>query len=303
MAAASNSVRRARPLLGTFVEIEAAGSFQPDVLSAVEAAFEAVSTVHQLMSFHDPDSDVGRLNREAHVRPVPVHALTFEVLEAALEMNGRSNGIFDVAVAPGLQAAGILPKTGRDVSLTAEPGATDAIMLLEGNVVGFRDAGVRIDLGGIAKGFAVDRALSILRERGVVNAIVNAGGDLACFGEETRTVCIRHPRDPGRIVCQIQLVDAALATTARRFDPFHSTETATPAIIDPRATVAACANDGATVRAASCMIADALTKVVMIAGTGATELIEQYSASALLIGSDRGLQITPDWQHAVHLAA
>ena len=70
MAAASNRVRRARPLLGTFVEIEAAGSSQAGVISAIDAAFEAVATVNRLMSFHDPDSDVSRLNRDAFYRPV-----------------------------------------------------------------------------------------------------------------------------------------------------------------------------------------------------------------------------------------
>src|SRR5260370_1249262 len=61
--------------------------------------------------------------------------------------------------------------------------------------------------------------------------------------------------------------------------------------------------DGATVRARSCMIADALTKIVMICGTDATELLEHYNASALLVSTDGDVRITPDWHHAVHLAA
>ena len=113
MATAFDKIRRARPLLGTFVEIEVAGAGKSEMNAAIDAAFEAVASVHRLMSFHDPDSDVGRLNREARVRPVRVHAWTFRVLEAAVELHRRSNGIFDISVAAALQAMGLLPDRTR----------------------------------------------------------------------------------------------------------------------------------------------------------------------------------------------
>ena len=134
------------------------------------------------------------------------------------------------------------------------------------------------------------------------NALVNAGGDLAAFGEEAQLVHIRHPRDPRRLVCSVEVTNEALATTARRFDPFHSADTTGSAIIDPGSGRPMDAIDGATVRAPSCLIADALTKIVMLAGTGSAGLLELYDASALLISAD-DVQISPDWQHAVHLAA
>src|SRR5690348_1464760 len=110
MAADSNSARRARPLLGTFVEIEAAGPAQAKVIDAIDAAFDAVSTVHRLMSFHEEGSDVSRLNREAFERPIKVHPWTFDVLKMSVELHRRSGGLFNVAVAPILQARGLLPR-------------------------------------------------------------------------------------------------------------------------------------------------------------------------------------------------
>src|SRR6266851_4389408 len=98
MATVSDRVRRARPLLGTFVEIEVAGAARSEMDAAVNAAFEAVANVHRLMSFHEADSDVSRLNREAWLRPTKVEAWTYEVLEAAAELHRRSNGVFDIAV-------------------------------------------------------------------------------------------------------------------------------------------------------------------------------------------------------------
>src|SRR6266702_510663 len=156
MAIASDKVRRARPLLGTLVEIEVAGIAKSKMDAAIDAAFEAVAQVHRLMSFHDDDSDVSRLNREAGLRPVKVHAWTFRVLEAAVEMQRRSNGIFDIAVAPALQSMGLLPRLKGDPLVARQTQQFDAIELLEAQTVRFEHPDVRIDLGGIAKGFAVD---------------------------------------------------------------------------------------------------------------------------------------------------
>jgi FAD:protein FMN transferase len=302
MATASDRVRRARPLLGTFVEIEVAGAGSYEMEAALNAAYEAVASVHRLMSFHEADSDVSRLNREAYLRPTRVHAWTFEVLEAAVEMHRRSKGVFDIAVAATLQTRGLLPRSGSNPPISS--GAIfDAIELFPGQIVRFRRPDVRIDLGGIAKGFAVDRALDALRRFDMPCGIVNAGGDLAVFGPDRQTIHIRDPRDPRRLVCLVEVTDEALASTARRFDLFQSAETTVSAIINPGNRRPAHSIDAATVRAPSCMVADALTKIVMISGTDAIELLEHYNASALLISADGDVHVTRDWHRAVHLAA
>jgi len=115
-----DSMRRARPLLGTFVEIAVAGAPPVEMEAAVEAAFTAVATVHRLMSFHDPQSDVSRLNREAFAGAVPVHAWTYQVLEAAIELNRQSSGVFDITVAPLLQQRGLLPRGAGDPAPAAD---------------------------------------------------------------------------------------------------------------------------------------------------------------------------------------
>jgi thiamine biosynthesis lipoprotein len=303
MAIASDSIRRARPLLGTFVEIEVAGAARTEMNAAVDAAFDAIALVHRLMSFHEPESDVSRLNREAGVRPTRVHAWTFRVLEAAVEMHRRSGGVFDIAVARALQAMGWLPSPNGDPTIVPGARFVDAIELLPENMVRLRPAGVTIDLGGIAKGFAVDRAVDALRGVGVSSGLVNAGGDLRAFGREPYSVHIRDPRDPSRSIGCIEVADAALASTARRFDLVDGGDPGCSAVIDPSTLRPAGLIDGVTVRAPSCMIADALTKIVMISGTNAIELLEQYEASALLISTDGDVHVTSDWHQAVHLAA
>ncbi|HLZ03561.1 MAG TPA: FAD:protein FMN transferase [Bradyrhizobium sp.] len=301
MATASADIRRARPMLGTFVEIEVAAASRS--MTAIDAAFEAVAEVHRLMSFHASDSDVSRLNREAWLLPTVVHPWTFRVLETAVEMHRRSNGSFDIAVAPALQTMGLLPTVSGNSAIVRGARLPDAIELLPGYAVRFRRADIAIDLGGIAKGFAVDRALEVLRGFGVECGLVNAGGDLAAFGAEPQAIHIRHPRNPGEVVCRVEICNEALASTARRFDPFDTAETASSAVIDPLTDQPPRLIDGTTVRAPSCMIADALTKVVMISGADAGGLLERYEAGALMISRDGDLHITSNLHHVINLAA
>ncbi len=229
-----DSVRRARPLLGTFVEIASAGAARGDTACAIEAAFDAVADVHRLMSFHDPDSDVSRLNREAPVRDVAVHPWTYRVLETAIALQRKSGGTFDVAVAPALQKLGRLPRHAGETELAVVARHDfDAIELQHDCRVRFRDRSVRIDLGGVAKGFAVDRAVEVLRARGQWHGVVNAGGDLAAFGPRQQAIHIRDPREPRRSLCQVVIADTALASSGRSFDPFAAAHGSAAPVIDP----------------------------------------------------------------------
>lgn len=302
MARANDRLRRARPLLGTFVEIEVSGGARPAMAAAIDVGFAAVARVHRLMSFHEPDSDVSRLNREAFARPVAVDAWTFRVLEAAIEMHRRSNGVFDIAIAPYLETMGLLPRPDA-AQIAAEAQSTGAIELTPNQGVRFGSPGLRIDLGGIAKGFAVDRALEAMRQFHISGGMVNAGGDLAVFGDEPERIHIRDPRSPGRLIGSVEIKNEAMATTGRRFDPFASIATASSAVVDPTTGEPADRIDGVSVRAPCCMIADALTKVVMIKGVASGELLEYYRAGALMITADRDIQITPNLNHVVRLAA
>jgi FAD:protein FMN transferase len=303
VAASFSGLRRARPLLGTFVEICAAGVPSAKLERAIEDAFAAIATVHRLMSFHDEESDVSRLNRCAFAEPVAVHPWTFEVLGIATELQSRSAGVFDIGVAPVLKELGLLPRRGDATYRPAGGGGQGAAFtLLPDGRVRFCDRGA-IDLGGIAKGFAVDRAVEALRRGGIGEGVVNAGGDLAVFGPHPHAIHIRDPRQPQRPICEVGLRDAALATSAGRFDPLTSIEAAGSAVIDPRTGAPVRGIIGATVRAPACVFADALTKVVMAVGEAAGPLLEFYRASALFVSARGGVHVTADWQEEVHLAA
>ncbi len=304
MRPASASARRARPLLGTFVEITAGGAPRSDLDAGIDAAFSALADVHRLMSFHEPDSDVSRLNRDAAARPVRVHPWTYEVLSTAHKLHAASAGGFDITIAPVLQHMGLLPRRPGDRrSVGPKTPGIPLVELLPDHRVRFARAGVRIDVGGIAKGFAVDRAIDVLRGRGIPEGLVNAGGDLAAFGPGARPVHLRDPRHPQRILCRIAVQNEALASSGGAFDPFEASEATGSSVIDPSTRRQARAVDGVTVRAGSCMVADALTKVLMIAAERAEKLLEQYHASALLVAANGDLRVTRGWPDAVRVAS
>jgi FAD:protein FMN transferase len=195
---------RRRPLLGTFVEVTA------DRDDAIEAAFAAVEKVHCLMSAHEPGSDVSHINRFAHIRHIQVHDWSARVIERALFWSKQSEGAFDV-VRAGKQAVAcnLLPRHPDQ----PQPEAAHWTWLeIQGASVRLLKPGC-IDLGGIAKGFAVDRAVDALRDAGCKRGLVNAGGDLRGFGVEPWPVSVVHPLTR-RPVAAVETENEALATSA-----------------------------------------------------------------------------------------
>src|SRR5215467_13495211 len=156
----ADSIIRARPLLGTFVEITARGSDGRQLERAVDAAFAVIERVHGLMSYHEPHSDVSRLNRANGGAPVVIHEWTVAVLKASIDLQHRSKGLFNIAVGAALERLGLLPSSNS----SAQAGGVGqcAVELLPRHCARLLVPGNAIDLGGIAKGFAVDQAAAVL---------------------------------------------------------------------------------------------------------------------------------------------
>jgi len=298
----ADSIIRARPLLGTFVEITAWGAEGRHLERAVDGAFAVIERVHELMSYHEAHSDVSRLNRANAGVPVVIHEWTVAVLKASIDLQDRSKGLFDIAVGAALEHLGLLPSS-HGASAHASAVGQSAVGLHPRNRARLLVPGNTIDLGGIAKGFAVDQAVAALRVSGVVGGVVNAGGDLFVFGPDEQVVAIRDPRNPARAMAHTKLREAALASTALSFDPVAPDRPSYCSVIDPRSGAPVATMSGATVRAPSCMIADALTKVIMIGGRDASEVLEHYGASGLFMTNNGDVLATADWEDVHTLAA
>ncbi|MEO7564757.1 MAG: FAD:protein FMN transferase [Sphingomicrobium sp.] len=266
-------MRRCRPLLGTFVEIDA------DDHAAIDAAFVAVEQVHRLMSAHQADSELSQINRFAHLRPVTVSRCTAEVIGRALYWSRVSGGTFDVA-----RAGRLAIERG---GLPLHYDQPSPIPSSNWKTVGIADGAVTLgrpaclDLGGIAKGFAVDQAITALREAGARSGLVNAGGDMRGFGRKPWAVAVPHPLT-GHTVATIDLTDFALATSAGliangdalSFDHLPGVERTWISV---------------TVRAANACGADALTKIVWANPADLAEILSDASADAFAIRRNGGI--------------
>lgn len=269
-------IRRAQPWLGTMVEISAEGSHD-----ALTDAFAAIARVHGLMSFHDAHSDVSRFNRAGMGDVVHIDRDTWEVLRIAAIIGQLSGGAFDIACAPRLVAWQVLPA----------PQATAPAVLPFCEVLALEEEGlVRklapgwIDLGGIAKGYAVDLAVESLLRAGVSGGCVNAGGDLRVFGALRLPVSIRSPLNPGVAAAVLELEDGALATSGSYFSSREvDGRVMVSALVDARDGSAIVSSRSASVRAPRCVLADALTKVVLATGDAHHPALSACEASAFLI--------------------
>jgi thiamine biosynthesis lipoprotein len=283
----SIEIRRCRPLLGTFVEITARGRDERLLARGIEAGFDAIARVNRLMSFHDPLSDVSRMNRDAFPKGVIVHPWTWQVMKTAKRFAEESHYTFDITVAPLLTKWNYLP--GRFYQFS--PTATSRDIFLRRNYEVFFRRDLIVDLGGIAKGFAVDRAVEALKDNGVTAGIVNAGGDLRTFGLASQFIHVRLPAQPTRIAGAVRLRERAMATSGIYFERRkHQGQYVSP-LLDGRTGRTARELISVSVAAAECMVADALTKVVFAMREEAEGLLAQYHADALLLERDGA----PSW--------
>lgn len=283
-------VRRRVPLMGTLAELAVPDSDGRRAHAAIDAAIEELRRVEALMTRFRPDSDVGRANLAAAGAPVPVADDTAEVLRAALRWAESTEGRFDPCLA---RAVALW-----DVSSRREPPPREEVapfagrrlhrsLELERRGSGFaarlHDPAAGLDLGGIAKGYGVDRAVAALRERGIRDALVNVGGDLYALGRsedgDPWEIGIRSPSDPRRLAATLQVVDRALATSGDYARFFEHRGRRYHHLLDPA--TAAPRRSGVhsvTVEAESCAAADAAATAVFGAPTADADRMMRRAA-------------------------
>jgi thiamine biosynthesis lipoprotein len=273
-------IERAKPLLGTIAAVRAAWSGEADA-AAVDRAFAAVAEVQARMSAFDPESDLGRLHAVRCGRFVPMAPPSLHVIRFARDLAAASDGRFDPALGGEAAARGAWPvPVNAAHALDEVQGATWRDIEVEAEGVVLRRP-LWLDLNGVAKGFAVDRAIACLQAAGAVQASVNIGGDLAVFGPGSETVRLRTTASDA--APEIVLRDGALASSGGAVDwvATRHFDGASRAVVDPRRFACVLAPDA--------MTADALTKAVL-GGRVEAALLRRYAATALTWAPDDGWQ-------------
>jgi FAD:protein FMN transferase len=264
---------RDEAIMGTAIRVE----LWSDDPTAGEAAIASVmAEMHRIdgaMSPYKSESELSRINRDAAGRPVPISEEMYRLLERALQFSELSSGAFDITYA----AAGHLYDYRRgvkpnDVALaraTAMVGYQNLILNRAARTVRFARDGVRIDLGGFAKGYAVDNGAAILLRHGISHAIVTAGGDSHILGDRRGrpwTIAIRDPRAPGQVVAVLPLEDVAISTSGDYERFFEQDGVRFHHVIDPKTGESPRSMRSVTILAADGLTTEGLSKAVFVMG-------------------------------------
>tara|TARA_Y100000310_G_scaffold339022_1_gene430398 strand:+ start:25826 stop:26770 length:945 start_codon:yes stop_codon:yes gene_type:complete len=278
-----------RELMGTIVTITVIGEDS----AAIELAFKEIEKVESLMSRYDPDSQVSALNSEGYIENADT--LLINVLRKAEYYSAISNGAFDVTVQPLLELYTESFRRKRKPPSDAEIKETlklvdYANIMIAGDKVSFSKEGMKITLGGIAKGYAVDRAVEVLKQNGIKHALVNAGGDMRAIGSkgvEDWSIALRNPRDETDYITVIKLNDKAVATSGDYERYFI--DKSQHHIINPKTGKSALGLISVTVITDKAIDADALATSVFVLGANkGLELIESLSGvEGLLITEEK----------------
>lgn len=225
--------------------IIAYGEDETVLKQAVTAAFDEVDRIDRLMSHYKKDSPLSQLNREAAQQPVKTDPELFSFLRECVRYSRLSAGAFDITVGPLMQAWGFFRGEGRMPSEAELAQARQAVgyhhLLLheQKKTVAFDRAGVTLDLGGIAKGYAVDRVVALLKARGITRALLSAGGStLYALGappaSEAWEVQVQDPLDARNVALTVRLKDQSLSVSGSAEKYFELNGQRYSHIMDPR---------------------------------------------------------------------
>jgi thiamine biosynthesis lipoprotein len=265
---------REESIMGTSVRVELWSHERAAGEEAISAVMAEMHRIDGTMSPFKPESELSLVNREAAQRPVAVSRALYDIIARSIEFSELSGGAFDITFA----SAGhlydyrlrIRPDEEQLAQARAAIGWRNLLLDPRASTIRFARPGVRIDLGGFAKGLAVDNGAAILRRRGIRHAIVTAGGDSYILGDRRGrpwTIGIRDPRHADRMAAVLPLADVALSTSGDYERYFDEDGVRHHHLIDPATGRSPGGVRSVTVIARDGLTSEALTKCVFVMGT------------------------------------
>ena len=296
-----------RLVMGTFAHLKAIAKDNRTAKKCLDTAFAELKKVDDLRSDYKSDSEVSEVNRDAFKRAVKVSKSTFEVLQKSAEFSRLSEGAFDITIAPLTELcrtaaeSDSVPTDAELEQARSKVGYEKLILDANEMTVRFAVEGMKLDLGGIAKGYSIDKAIEAMRVAGAVGGMVDVGGDIRCFGlppkgKKTWRIGLQNPAEPDsdeetlagvsdQVLMVLKLTNAAIATSGgyRRFFLIEGKKYSH--IINPDTATSAEGLSSVTIISKNAIDADALATSVSVMGTEkGLALIEKISnTEAILI--------------------
>ena len=295
-------------LMDTTVRVTAVAVSEKDGQTAIKQAITAITNTEKLMSYYDAQSQLSALNKDGYKNPVKVSDELFYVISKSVEFNKLTDGAFDCTIAPVLDLwraaakTGIKPTAEQLAAAKAKTGCGKLVIDAQSKTIKFSVDGMKIDLGGIAKGYAVDKAIEAMMAAGAVGGLVDAGGDIRCFGippagQNNWIIGLQNPEtadpDGQDIVMKFAIDDMAITTSGDYYRFVVIDGEKISHIIDPKKSTSAKELCSVSVIAPDATTADALSTGVTVLGKDkGKELIEALPGiEALLITSPPQEQI------------
>ena len=296
-ASRSGWYRREEAIMGTSIvcELWCADAALAEV--GLRAVMAEMHRIDHAMSPHKPESELSRINRDAGNGPFELSDEMFALLQRALELSRVSGGAFDITYASAGQLYDyrerVRPSDAALAQACASIGHEHLLLDAQTRSVRFGLPGMRIDLGGFAKGHAVDRGAAILRRLGIHHAIVTAGGDSHVLGDRRGrpwTVAIRDPRRAGEVVAVLPLEDVAISTSGDYERFFDDGDERCHHVIDPRTGKSPSSVRSVTILADDGLTTEGLSKSVFVMGvTEGLRLIESQPGVDAVVVDAQGV--------------
>lgn len=271
-------LKETRLIMGTYADISVYSSEKEDAHRAIDEAFEEMNRLDELMSNYKSSSELSRINRDAPQAPTRCDPVLLSVIEDSVRYSNLTNGAFDITVEPLVERWGFYTGKVRvpdvDEIQSILPAVSYRNIDIQGRgdsmLISFRHPDTKIDLGGIGKGFAVDKAVEVLKRRGITSALVNLGGNIYALGHppgsSTWKVGVQHPRQREFLLGYLELENKGVATSGDYERFFTIDGERYSHIIDPRTGMPAKGLISVTVTADSATEADALSTGAFILG-------------------------------------
>ena len=306
----SNTVKRSQMLMGTLVFVTAVAKDVPTGQRAAEAALNEIRRLEELLSTWIPTSELSRLNDAAGQRSVKISVDTMQLLKRALEVARLTEGGFNIAVGPAVQAWNVTEQS----SIPSEEQLHLLLPLLDLSALQLDEtagtayltrAGMRVDVGGIGKGFAADRAAEAMRGVGATAGAVALSGDIKTFGRmpdgEAFLFGIQDPRKEQSLLATIELQDEAISTAGDYERFFERDGVRYHHILDPATLQPARDCQSVTVIAKEGVMADGLDTGIFVMGpTRGMELVERLpDVEAVIVARDGSILVSSGLKHRV----
>lgn len=292
-------------IMGTAITVELWADTAAQGRAAIDAVIAEMHRIDAAMSPHKSDSELSRINHDAARRAVPLSDEMFALIERALAYSALSDGAFDISYASVGQLydyrRGVLPSAEALARARRAVGWRGLRLDRQARTLAFARPGMRIDLGGFAKGHAVDNAVTILRQRGIAHAYVSAGGDSRVLGDKRGrpwSLGVRHPRQPDALVAVLPLVDTAVSTSGDYERYFERAGVRHHHIIDPASGRSPAEVHSVTILAPDGLSAEALSKTVFVLGVerGMAVIESQPGIDAIVVDAQGQLHYSTGLQ-------